>query len=169
MAALKSAADGHDVVITSGGVSVGEEDHVKAALQRLGELDLWQINIKPGKPFALGRLGAADFIGLPGNPVSAFVTFLLLARRFLLARIGLRASQPTRLNLAAAFDWPKPDKRRNFLRARLNGDGQVELFPQQGSGVLTSMVWAEGLVDIAPGQTVATGDTVSYLPLATLL
>lgn len=167
--ALAQAAAEHDVVITSGGVSVGEEDHVKAALQRLGELDLWQINIKPGKPFALGRIGAADFIGLPGNPVSAFVTFLLLARPFLLRRSGLANTESACLRLPAAFAWPKSDKRRNFLRARLTAEGTVELFPQQGSGVLTSLVWADGLVDIAPGQTVAPGDAVSYLPLANLL
>lgn len=166
LTALTDAATNHDVVITSGGVSVGEEDHVKIALQQLGQLDLWQVNIKPGKPFALGRLGAADFIGLPGNPVSAFVTFLLLARPFLLRRQGLQAVNPQHLALTAAFDWPKADKRRNFLRARLNAAGQVELFPRQGSGVLTSMVWAEGLVDIAPGQVIAAGMPVNYLPLA---
>lgn len=167
--ALSQAAAGHDVVITSGGVSVGEEDHVKAALKTLGQLDLWQINIKPGKPFALGRIGNADFIGLPGNPVSAFVTFLLLARPFLLRRQGVVAVQPVGLQARAAFAWAKPDKRRNFLRARLNAEGAVELFPSQGSGVLTSMVWAEGLVDVLPGQTVAPGDQVSYLPLTDLI
>lgn len=167
--ALSQAAAGHDVVITSGGVSVGEEDHVKAALKTLGQLDLWQINIKPGKPFALGRIGNADFIGLPGNPVSAFVTFLLLARPFLLRRQGVVAVQPVGLQARAVFAWAKPDKRRNFLRARLNAEGAVELFPSQGSGVLTSMVWAEGLVDVLPGQTVAPGDQVSYLPLTDLI
>lgn len=167
--ALSQAAAGHDVVITSGGVSVGEEDHVKAALKTLGQLDLWQINIKPGKPFALGSIGNADFIGLPGNPVSAFVTFLLLARPFLLRRQGVAAVRPVGLQARAAFVWAKPDKRRNFLRARLNAEGAVELFPSQGSGVLTSMVWAEGLVDVLPGQTVVPGDQVSYLPLTDLI
>lgn len=164
--ALAEAAAQHDLVITSGGVSVGEEDHVKAALQELGQLDLWQIGIKPGKPFALGRIGEADFIGLPGNPVSAFVTFVMLAQPFIQRRQGVAHVRPIALPLVAAFDWPKADKRRNFLRARLNAAGQVELFPRQGSGVLTSMVWASALVDIAPGQTIKAGDVVSYIPLA---
>lgn len=163
---LKQAAAHHDVVISSGGVSVGEEDHVKAALQQLGTLDLWKINIKPGKPFALGRIGEADFIGLPGNPVSCFVTFLLLACPFLRQRQGERDVAPVRLRLPAAFEWAKADKRRNFLRARLNAEGAVELFPHQGSGVMTSLVWSHGLVEIAPGQTVSVGTDVSYLPLA---
>lgn len=166
---LARAAADHDVVMTSGGVSVGEEDHVKMALQQLGELDLWQVNIKPGKPFALGRIGSADFIGLPGNPVSAFVTFLMLARPFLLGRMGLVHTDPLRLKLSAAFEWRKADKRHNFLRARLTHDGQVELFPHQGSGVLTSLVWSDGLVELAPGRTVAPGEWVSYLPLANLV
>ncbi len=169
VAALSAAAAGHDVVITSGGVSVGEEDHVKAALRRIGELDLWQIAIKPGKPFALGRIGDADFIGLPGNPVSAFVTFLLLARPFLLRRQGVAEVLPKPLQVRAAFAWTRPDKRRNFLRARLDAGGAVELFPNQGSGVLTSLVWAEGLVDLAPGQTVAEGEMVRYFPLSGLI
>ena len=167
--ALSTAASTCDVVLTSGGVSVGEEDHVKTALQTLGELDLWQVNIKPGKPFALGRVAGADFIGLPGNPVSAFVTFLMLARPFLLRRQGIQAVDAAMLSAEAAFSWNKADKRRNFLRARLNAEGRVELFPQQGSGVLTSMIWAQGLVDLLPGQTVQQGDSVRYIPLANLM
>lgn len=167
--ALAEAAALHDVVMTTGGVSVGEEDHVKTVLQQLGQLDLWQVNIKPGKPFALGKIGAADFIGLPGNPVSCFITFLLLARPFLLRRQGQSCIESGGLLLPAGFEWPKADKRRNFLRARLSPTGQVELFPQQGSAVMTSLVWAEGLVDIAPGETVVAGNSVRFLPLANLM
>lgn len=163
---LTQASVGHDVVITSGGVSVGEEDHIKAAVEYLGTLDLWKIAMKPGKPFAHGRIGEADFIGLPGNPVSSFVTFLMLVRPFLLARQGVTAGDPMRLPLIAAFDWKRTGDRREFLRVRLNANGQVELFPHQGSGVLTSMVWSDGLVDLAAGQMVAAGDVVAYVPLS---
>ncbi|WP_157670230.1 gephyrin-like molybdotransferase Glp [Chitinibacter sp. GC72] len=175
--ALKTAAETHDVLMTSGGVSVGEEDHVKAAVEYLGELNLWKIAIKPGKPFAygkvdrsdsFGRIGGCDFIGLPGNPVSALVTFLMLVRPFILARQGVRQVLPTRLPLIANFDWKKAGDRREFLRARLNSFGQVELFAKQGSGVLTSMVWGDGLVDLPAGQTIARGDVVSYLPFTAL-
>ena len=163
---LKTASAEHDVVITSGGVSVGEEDHVKAAVEYLGMLDLWKIAMKPGKPFAHGQIGEADFIGLPGNPVSSFVTFLMLVRPFLLARQGVTAIAPARLPLIAAFDWKKAGDRREFLRVRVNSAGQIELFPRQGSGVLTSMVWSDGLLDLPAGQTIAAGDVVSYLPLS---
>ncbi|QZA77229.1 molybdopterin molybdotransferase MoeA [Deefgea tanakiae] len=165
---LKTASAEHDVVMTSGGVSVGEEDHVKAAVEYLGKLDLWKIAMKPGKPFAHGRIGETDFIGLPGNPVSSYVTFLMLVRPFLLARQGVTAITPTSLPLIAAFDWKKAGDRREFLRVRLNNAGQVELFPRQGSGVLTSMVWSDGLVDLPAGQTIAAGDVVAYLPLSAL-
>jgi len=165
---FKKASVEHDVVMTSGGVSVGEEDHVKAAVEYLGVLDLWKIAMKPGKPFAHGRIGDTDFIGLPGNPVSSFVTFLMLVRPFLLARQGVTAIEPVRLPLIAAFDWKKAGDRREFLRVRLNSTGQVELFPRQGSGVLTSMVWSDGLVDLPAGQTIAAGDVVAYLPLSAL-
>ncbi len=166
---LTMAAEQNDVVITSGGVSVGEEDHVKAAVEYLGSLDLWKIAMKPGKPFAHGRIGEADFIGLPGNPVSSMVTFLMLVRPFLLARQGVTALDPVSLPLIAAFDWKKAGDRREFLRVRLNAAGQIELFPRQGSGVLTSMVWGDGLVDLAAGQTISAGDTVNYLPLSALV
>lgn len=173
VAALRLAGHENDVVISCGGVSVGEEDHVKAAVTELGQLDLWRIAIKPGKPLAFGKVGAADFIGLPGNPVSAFLTFALLARPFLLKRMGALAVQPSRLPLPAGFEWPRADKRREFLRARLEQDGngqtQVRLYPSQGSAVMSGLAWADGLVDLPPGTTVKTGDTVHYLPLAQLL
>ncbi|MEJ2792010.1 gephyrin-like molybdotransferase Glp [Iodobacter sp. LRB] len=163
---LWQAAQDHDVLITSGGVSVGEEDHVKAAVELLGSLNLWKIAIKPGKPFAYGRIAGCDFIGLPGNPVSSFVTFLLLVRPFLLARQGCISLFPPRYQLSAAFEWKKAGNRREFLRGRLNAAGQVEIYPHQGSGVLTSLVWATGLVDIAVGETISAGDTVTFIPYA---
>ncbi|MDW5415393.1 molybdopterin molybdotransferase MoeA [Iodobacter sp. CM08] len=162
---LQTAAKQHDVLITSGGVSVGEEDHVKGAVEQLGRLELWKIAIKPGKPFAYGRIGDCDFIGLPGNPVSSLVTFLLLVRPFLLARLACLKLEPARFKLMAAFDWKKAGNRREFLRGRLNNDGQVEIYPQQGSGVLTSLVWGDGLVDIAVGETIKLGDSVQFIPL----
>ena len=166
--ALQDAAKSSDVILTSGGVSVGEEDHIKPAVQQLGKLDLWQIAMKPGKPFAHGRIGDAHFIGLPGNPVSSFVTFLLLVRPFLLKLQGATQLQPTVQDLPAAFDLPRPDKRREFLRVRRTPAG-LEMFPNQSSGVLTSMTWADGLVDNPGGQPVARGDMLRFLPLAELL
>ena len=171
--ALAHAAQGHDLILTSGGVSVGEEDHIKPAVQALGELNLWQIAIKPGKPFAYGRVnhagGFAHFIGLPGNPVSSFVTFLLLVRPFLLRLQGASGAQAAALMLPAHFDWPKPDKRREFLRVRRNAQGGLDLFANQSSGVLTSAVWADGLLDVAPGLRIARGDVLPFIALADLL
>ena len=169
VAALQAAAQHSDLVLTSGGVSVGEEDHIKPAVQALGSLDLWAIAVKPGKPFAYGRVGQAHFIGLPGNPVSSFVTFALLVRPFLLRLQGVQALEPQAIDMRADFDWPRADKRREFLRVRLNAQGGLDRFANQGSGVLTSAVWADGLVDNPPGQTIAQGDTVRFVPFAQLL
>lgn len=200
-AALREAA-ASDVIITSGGVSVGEEDHVKAAVQAEGALEMWKIAIKPGKPLAFGKVSrratAADFataippppfpgkgvtevrgqgplrdeaafIGLPGNPVSTFVTFVMLVRPFLLAMQGVRETAPRGLAMRADFDWPKPDRRREFLRVRINAAGGLDLFPNQSSGVLTSCAWADGLVDTPAGQAVQRGDTVRFIPFSELL
>lgn len=167
--ALRKAGALHDLVLTTGGVSVGEEDHVKPAVEAEGELSLWKIAIKPGKPLAFGKVGNADFIGLPGNPVSAFVTFLLFVRPFILKCQGAAVPAPRALPLKANFAWTKAGPRREFLRARLGEDGGVELFPNQGSGVLTSTVWADGLVDNPPGVSVQPGDVVRFLPFADLL
>ncbi len=172
--ALQQAAAQADVIVTSGGVSVGEEDHIKPAVQRLGRLDLWQVAIKPGKPFAHGAVRRTDgseasFIGLPGNPVSSFITFLLLARPLLLRRMGAAGAVPNRLSLPAAFIWSKPDpKRQEFLRVQLQADGTLALFPNQGSGVLSSLAFADGLAVLNPGQTVQAGDRLDYLPLSSL-
>ena len=172
VAALKTAADHHDLILTSGGVSVGEEDHVKPAVQALGQLDLWQISMKPGKPLAYGQVrrssqpGSAHFVGLPGNPVSSYITFLLMVRPLLLKLQGAsRLTVPTTPRVAH-FDWPKGDKRREFLRVRRNAQGGLDLFPNQSSGVLTSVVWGDGVVDNPAGQTIAHGDVVQFLPFA---
>jgi len=164
VAVLERAGREADVVITTGGVSVGEEDHVKAAVERLGRLDMWKVAMKPGKPLAYGRVGETDFVGLPGNPVSAFVVYTLFVVPFLLARMGALPTSRLVFTVPAAFAWPKPGKRREFLRARLE-DGRAVIYPNQSSGVLTSAAWAEGLVDVPEGITVQPGDPVRFLPL----
>ena len=161
--ALRNAAQAHDLVLTSGGVSVGEEDHVKPAVQSLGSLDLWQIAIKPGKPFAHGQIGACHFIGLPGNPVSSFVTFLVLVRPFLQGLQGVHKAALNVTSMRADFDWLRPDKRQEFLRVRRNANGGLDLFPNQSSGVLSSVVWGDGLVDNPAGQLIRQGDQVGFV------
>ncbi|MFC5547205.1 gephyrin-like molybdotransferase Glp [Massilia aerilata] len=166
---LREAARDHDLIITSGGVSVGEEDHIKPAVEAEGRLNMWQIAVKPGKPLAFGEVGSAFFLGLPGNPVSSFVTFLLFVRPFLLRLQGVSGDLgPRALQMRADFDWARPDRRNEFLRARINEQGGLELFPNQGSGVLTSTMWADGLIDCPPGQAIARGDLVRFIPFASL-
>lgn len=176
--ALREAAVAHDLILTSGGVSVGEEDHLRPAMQAEGHLDLWQVAIKPGKPLAFGavrregsgdRVGEALFVGLPGNPVSSFVTFLVAVAPLLRALQGLPAAWPQAVPMRADFDWPRPDRRREFLRVRRDAEGGLELYPNQSSGVLTSTVWAEGLVDNPAGQSIARGDTVNVLWLREMI
>ncbi len=175
--ALRKASKDHDLIITSGGVSVGEEDHIKPAVTAEGRLDLWQIAIKPGKPLAFGAVrksdepkdGEAWFIGLPGNPVSSFVTFLLFVRPFILKLQGRETSPPQSYLMRADFDWLKADRRNEFLRVKLNSNGGLNLFPNQSSGVLTSASWGDGLVDCAPNQPIKAGDLVKYIPFDALL
>ena len=177
-AALAQAAQDCDLLVTSAGVSVGEEDHVRPVVEQLGALSLWKIAMKPGKPFAFGHVrrsggdpaaGRAHFIGLPGNPVSSLITALVLLRPFVLALQGASVVQPPAHWLTADFEITQRDSRREFLRARRNAAGQLELFANQNSGVLTSTVWAEGLVD-NPAQTlIARGDRVRFLPFSELL
>lgn len=169
LAMLQEASAHHDLILSSGGVSVGEEDHVKPAVEALGRLDLWQIAIKPGKPFAYGRVGAAHFIGLPGNPVSSLITFAVLVRPFLLRLQGIQAVAPCSSLARADFACPHPDQRREFLRVRRNATGGLDLFPNQSSGVLTSVIWGDGVVDKAAGQSIAVGDSVRFLPFSELL
>ena len=176
-ATLRKAAQEHDLIITSGGVSVGEEDHIKPAVEAEGRLDMWQIAVKPGKPLAFGEVrrqegadeGSAYFMGLPGNPVSSFITFLLFVRPFLLRLQGVAGPvEPRGYAVRADFALPKADRRNEFLRVRLNAAGGLDLFPNQSSGVLTSTVWGDGLVDNPPGQAIAAGDLVRFIPFAEL-
>lgn len=171
--ALRNAAENHDLILTSGGVSVGEEDHIKPAVQALGELNLWQIAIKPGKPFAYGRIGGhigtTHFMGLPGNPVSSFITFVVLVRPFLLRLQGVTQVAVKAMALPAHFTWPKADKRREFLRVRRNARGGLDLFPNQSSGVLTSAVWGDGMVDNPAGNAISVGDVVQFIAFAEML
>jgi len=178
---LRQAAAGHDLIITSGGVSVGEEDHVKPAVEAEGRLNMWQIAMKPGKPLAFGTVfragaagatGSADatfFLGLPGNPVSSFITFLLFVRPFVLRLQGIADVAPKTYAMRADFAWTRADRRNEFLRVKRNAAGGLDLFANQGSAVLTSTVWGDGLVDNPPGQTIASGDTVRFIPFADLL
>ena len=178
---LREAAREHDLIITSGGVSVGEEDHVKPAVEAEGRINMWQIAMKPGKPLAFGQVrrgpgteeqgSEAFFLGLPGNPVSSFVTFLLFVRPFILRLQGLprEAVLPQPVAMRADFHWPRADRRQEFLRVRRNARGGLDLFPSQGSAVLTSTAWADGLIDNPPGQTIAAGDTVQFLAFDHLL
>jgi molybdopterin molybdotransferase len=169
---LRQAAQGNDLIITSGGVSVGEEDHIKPAVEAEGKLNMWQIAVKPGKPLAFGEVKDAFFLGLPGNPVSSFVTFLLFVRPFILRLQGVsdpQALAPKAYPLRADFSWPKADRRNEFLRARLNGQGGLDLFVNQSSGVLTSTVWGDGLIDNPPGQAIQPGDTVRFIPFSELI
>jgi molybdopterin molybdotransferase len=172
-ATLRAAAIDHDLIVTSGGMSVGEEDHVKPAVEAEGGIDMWQIAIKPGKPLAYGYVnrgteagsGKTHFIGLPGNPVSSFVTFLLFVQPFIKRLQGIAGWQWQARPMVANFNWPKADRRREFLRVKVNPQGQLDLFTNQSSGVLTSTVWATGLLDNPAGKTIAIGDVVQYLPL----
>jgi molybdopterin molybdotransferase len=174
---LRKASKDHDLIITSGGVSVGEEDHIKPAVTAEGRLDLWQIAIKPGKPLAFGAVrksdeaigGEAWFIGLPGNPVSSFVTFLLFVRPFILKLQGREEEKVQSYPMRADFDWLKADRRNEFLRVKINANGGLDLFPNQSSGVLTSASWGDGLVDCPPNQPIKAGDLVKYIPFNALL
>jgi len=172
-AALRAAAADNDLIVTSGGVSVGEEDHIKPAVEAEGRLNMWKIAVKPGKPLAFGEVGAgtarkAHFIGLPGNPVSSFVTFLVFVRPFILRCQGVSRVEPLSYRLRADFDWAKPDPRREFLRVKLNADGGLDLFPNQSSAVLTSAAWGDGLVDNPANQAIRRGELVKFHPFSEL-
>jgi molybdopterin molybdotransferase len=167
-AVLRRAAAENDLIVTSGGVSVGEEDHVRPAVEAEGTLLMWKIAMKPGRPLAFGKVGAAAFIGLPGNPVSSFITFLVFVRPFLLRTQGIDDVMPHALQLRSDFEWPRPDARREFLRVRRNAAGALDLYPTQDSAVLTSTAWADGLVDNPPNHAIRKGDAVRFLPFSEL-
>jgi molybdopterin molybdotransferase len=166
---LRRAARECDLIVTSGGVSVGDADYVKPAVEAEGRLLMWRISMKPGRPLAFGRIGEAAFIGLPGNPVSSFVTFLIFVRPFLLRTQGLQQVEPKAIAARADFDWTEPDARREFLRAKWNAQGGLELYPTQDSAVLTSTAWADGLIDNPAAHAIRKGELVRFLPYAELL
>ena len=165
---LRRAAGENDIIVTSGGVSVGDEDHVKPAVEAEGSLLMWKIAMKPGRPLAFGTIKNSFFIGLPGNPVSSFVTFLIFVRPFLLKTQGQTDVAPRAIDARADFDWPEPDARREFLRVKWNAQGGLELYPTQDSAVLTSTAWADGLVDNPAQQAIRKGDRVRFLPYSEL-
>ena len=167
-AALRRAAAECDVIVTSGGVSVGEADYVKPAVEAEGKLLMWRIAMKPGRPLAFGSIEKSFFIGLPGNPVSSFVTFLIFVRPFLLRTQGVSQTAAKILPARADFDWTEPDARREFLRVKWNAQGGLDLYPTQDSAVLTSTAWADGLVDNPAGHAIRKGDMVRYLPYSEL-
>ena len=165
---LRRAASECDVIVTSGGVSVGDADFVKPAVEAEGKLLMWRISMKPGRPLAFGSVGKSFFIGLPGNPVSSFVTFLIFVRPFLLKTQGIGDVNPKSISARADFDWTEPDARREFLRVKWNSSGGLDLYPTQDSAVLTSTAWADGLVDNPAKQAIRKGDQVRFLPYSEL-
>jgi molybdopterin molybdotransferase len=167
-AVLRRAASECDLIVTSGGVSVGEADFVKPAVEAEGSLLMWRIAMKPGRPLAFGKVGGAAFIGLPGNPVSSFITFLVFVRPFLLRLQGMKEVGARAIEARADFDWPAPDARREFLRVKWNAHGGLDLYPTQDSAVLTSTAWADGLVDNPAGHAIRKGERVRFLPFAEL-
>ncbi|HZL58854.1 MAG TPA: gephyrin-like molybdotransferase Glp [Stellaceae bacterium] len=172
--ALARAAESHDLVLTSGGMSTGEEDHVKAAVEALGRLHFWRLAIKPGRPVAMGQLGRVPFMGLPGNPVAVMVTFLLLARPLILRLSGAEEAPPRLFRVKSGFAYDKKGSRTEYLRARLKrGDGGewiAEKFPRDGAGILTSMVESDGLVEIAEKTShVELGGEIDFLPFSEVI
>ena len=165
--AMLKAAKISDLVMTSGGVSVGEEDYIRIALDELGKLDMWRINIKPGKPLAFGKIGNTSFLGMPGNPVSVFATFCIFARPFILQKQGANETKANSFIVPAAFEWTKAGKRHEYVRARVE-DGVIKLFPHQGSGVLTSTSWANGLAIIPADTKVKPKDLIEFIPFSEL-
>ena len=166
--ALRRSAAECDLIVTSGGVSVGEADYVKPAVEAEGSLLMWRIAMKPGRPLAFGQVKNSFFIGLPGNPVSSFVTFLIFVRPFILRSQGISSVEAKSIAARADFDWPKPDARREFLRVKWNSQGGLEIYPTQDSAVLTSTAWADGLVDNPAGKAIRKGELVRFLPYSEL-
>jgi len=174
---LRRAARDHDLILTCGGVSVGEEDHVKPAVEAEGRIAMWQIAMKPGKPLAFGAVrrdtsrqtDEAFFIGLPGNPVSSFCTFLLFVRPFILRLAGVASTEPRVYSMRADFTQKKGDRRNEFLRARVNNAGGLDVFANQSSAVLTSTVWGDGLIDNPPDHAIQAGEIVRFIPFSELM
>jgi molybdopterin molybdotransferase len=170
--AIEAAAASADLVLSSGGVSVGEEDHVKNALDAMGELELWRIAVRPGKPLAYGRIADVPFIGVPGNPVSLFVTFSIFVRPFILKSMGMTDVTPQEFLMPSGFDWDRPDSRTEYMRARIeqsaDGNAVVLVYPSRSSGVLSSVTWSDGLVVINPGQRIKKGQLTRFIPFNSL-
>jgi molybdopterin molybdotransferase len=172
--ALKQAAAQHDLILTTGGVSTGEEDHVKAGVEKAGSLVLWRMAIKPGRPVAMGVIGGTPLIGLPGNPVAGFVTFVHVVRPTVLALLGSVPAPLVPLPVRAAFSYKKKIGRREYVRVTLrkteNGTLEAVKFPREGAGLLSSLVETDGLVELNEGTIkVAPGDSVGFLGYADLL
>ncbi|WP_417703172.1 gephyrin-like molybdotransferase Glp [Pseudomonas sp.] len=157
-----------DLILSTGGVSVGEADFLGMALREAGELALWKLAIKPGKPLTFGHYQGVPVIGLPGNPASTLVTFGLLARPYMLRRLGVQRVEPLGFAVPAGFAWTKPGMRREYLRARLE-NGRAVPYANQSSGVLRSAAWAEGLAEVMEGGTLAEGDMLRFIPLSEIL
>ncbi len=157
-----------DLILSTGGVSVGEADFLGIALREDGELALWKLAIKPGKPLTFGHYRGVPVIGLPGNPASTLVTFALLARPYLLRRQGVQSVAPLKFKVPAGFAWPKAGGRREYLRGRME-NGRAIIYRNQSSGVLRSAAWADGLVEVLEGQTLVEGDEVGFIPLSEVL
>ena len=166
---LANASKKVDVLLTCGGVSVGEEDHIKSAVEKLGSIKLWKIKIKPGKPFAFGYVGKTVFMGMPGNPVSAWVTFALICRPYILKRAGGSDLSINPLYLECDFDWNKPNDRQEFLRGKVNKDGKLEIFKNQNSQILSSICFSEGLIEIPTKTSVSKGDKLHYYPFSMIV
>ncbi|QSL91935.1 molybdopterin molybdotransferase MoeA [Ectopseudomonas toyotomiensis] len=162
------ALDKVDLILSTGGVSVGEADFLGIALREAGELALWKLAIKPGKPLTFGHYQGVPVIGLPGNPASTLVTFGLLARPYMLRRLGVQRVEPLGFAVPAGFTWGKPGMRREYLRARLE-QGRVVPYANQSSGVLRSAAWAEGLAEVMEGSTLTEGDMLRFIPLSEIL
>ena len=170
-AALAEAGRGHDLIVTSGGVSVGEEDHVRPAVESLGRLHLWRLAIKPGRPIALGQVGRVPFVGLPGNPVAVMVTFVNIVRPMILGLLGGSELSPHHFQVRAGFDHKKKKDRREWIRARLEPDGEggwrAVKFPREGAGILSSLVESDGLVELSEEIThLKAGTMVDFLPFS---
>ncbi|WP_192814250.1 molybdopterin molybdotransferase MoeA [Pseudomonas fluorescens] len=157
-----------DLILSTGGVSVGEADFLGIALREDGELALWKLAIKPGKPLTFGHYRGVPVIGLPGNPASTLVTFALLARPYLLRRQGVQSVAPLTFKVPAGFAWPKAGSRREYLRGRME-NGRAIIYCNQSSGVLRSAAWADGLVEVLEERTLMEGDEVGFIPLSELL
>jgi len=170
--ALQQVATGSDLIVTTGGVSVGDEDHVRPAVEKLGKLAMWRVAMKPGKPLAFGDIGGVRFIGLPGNPVAAFVSFLLFVRPLVLTMLGAARVYPQKIKVRAGFDWHRGKARREYLRVRLDTSSiepVAETLERQGSDVLSSVADADGLVEIQEDLTFSSGEIVTFIPFSDVL